>query len=293
MYSDWDQYFHDLYRTPVDQTLLSNMNWFYWSAPFPSESLRVALQKPASPRPNDAFIGMYSNLGFLVHRERNDYVHTVRNKYVEVLRCGSPVSKCHGMNRETHVCGMWYYNLRGSGVWLSLGKSKYAATREKHELELGVCQKGVRWSTHKFRKFDTVMAPWHRNTTFVVTVDMRNHNLSASDYDQHSSIACGGIRQDLTWLRYGSRAEWPCKCQEDSIYSNCGGSHARVQEYPRFNHTIAVRGTCDGKQFVLPCYTLCHNIVKRYCWEHECTQCFMVWPPPQTPWARGERETLS
>ena len=61
-------------------------------------------------------------LGFLIHRENNNYIRTINNSYVEVLRCGSPTSGCHGMSRETHVCGMSYYNLRGSGIWLSLGR---------------------------------------------------------------------------------------------------------------------------------------------------------------------------
>ena len=271
----WDRYFYDLYGTPANMSILSKMNWFYWSAPFAPESLRVYMSNPKEQ--GDAYIGMYPNLGFVMNHN-NNYVNRIGN-WVEVLRCGSPGSGCHGMSKETHICGMWYYNLRGTGVWLSMGNTKYIPTKTKHDLELGVCQKGVKWATSKYRTFDTVLAPWHRNTNFVVTVDMRDHNLLATDYNTYTSIACGGVRKNVTWLRSGSHAEWPCKCNEESVYANCRASHIRLQRYPKLKNDTKVRGRCDGNIFTLPCKEHCHKIVHLYCSQTRCTECFMYWPP--------------
>ena len=115
-HSDWDEYFAKVYKRveyPID---LEQMNWFYWSAPI---GKTVNLYKTSSEAPlNGAYVGHYPQLGFFVKRKKIDNLFSTNGSlWMEIIR----ENRRNGM--ENHNWGHWFYEARGSGIWLNLGRT--------------------------------------------------------------------------------------------------------------------------------------------------------------------------
>ena len=158
-------------------TEAAEFTWFYWSAPFPDEPVRVwwtyhrrvVEQLPASVlRSSDGQVFMYREIGFfrassLVNATKPTQMTRDGRRWAEVLR-SSPHASTGWSSRgwccqENDNAGIWYYAARGSGFWLDLGSTT-------SELEYGtfrrcergqICCLGDTCNTTEVRSSDTVI----------------------------------------------------------------------------------------------------------------------------------------
>ena len=108
---------------------VDELSWFYWTAPFATESIRVF---GTHPNPRDSHhvpVGgamrlAFKELGFWrrTPTERPVAVAKAGSIWAEVLRRDMSNPRIIGSTAvETDARGVWYFAARGSGLWLDLG----------------------------------------------------------------------------------------------------------------------------------------------------------------------------
>mmetsp|Transcript_39272 Transcript_39272/g.65176 ORF Transcript_39272/g.65176 Transcript_39272/m.65176 type:complete len:365 (+) Transcript_39272:34-1128(+) len=128
---DWDAYLDAVYGSgsvlyPVD---LRRFNWFYWSAPL-SSAIHIYLHADARAK---ADISHFAPLGFTFRQPyREAPLERDGALWVEVMREDKPFTW------ENSKAGFWYYEARGSGIWLDLGRTlDYSCTMRANDQHWG------------------------------------------------------------------------------------------------------------------------------------------------------------
>ena len=150
--ADWDKYLRDVYgegAPRAQSTALADKAFFYWSAPFAPESIKIWTKQGRSdvcaPRIGDGVMFSFvRHLGFW--RWAGEHAALEHNSlpWMEVLRASThkksrkehKVRVRTGENQdkfpwqETDRTGLWHFTAPGSGLWLNLGSRTADKTNE-------------------------------------------------------------------------------------------------------------------------------------------------------------------
>lgn len=257
------------FKDNINHTV-ERLQWFYWSAPFEPESLRVYKWDKKMARHLKYGDAMYIGMGQIgFHRVlKHSPVRVVFNnnrKYVEVIRRSVHNPEVIAGVRENDKSGYFYFSAPGSGIWLDIGD---AWDRNRTFPEKTNVMLSRRWA----RGTQT----WNKSAPLEI-VETRKHEVT---YNGNKRVTCLKSHEttNTTWLRYGYNAELPCLCSDSSDYLNCGYHHY----HHLHKHPLAscgyVQYSCNNKLFRLKCTT---NCVNRF-YETKCAtfDVYLRWPPP-------------
>ncbi|KAG8460424.1 hypothetical protein KFE25_011915 [Diacronema lutheri] len=165
--------------------------------------------------------------GFFV-RARGAPAPAPENTWIEVLRVRNPYEgeegHAHGyaVHGRMRFGGTWYYAVRGSGVWLNVGRTlvvnKTWPSHARQQIAINEARRAG---------YDTLQYPWLWQFGMHEVVDLRTYYgraamSAARERAQPSARVCppAGV------LRAGLRAQLECGCSEAQRLLNCGGALA-------------------------------------------------------------------
>jgi hypothetical protein len=230
---EWAGYLLGVYGEPVHPSVRRKLSWL-WSchlSPYETcelvpEDAPVSTVEPRSVRlsqesllgeayygdqtSTDGFAYMY-NWGFWVRRDVR-HIAAQDHAWVEVMR-----AKKHD---ESWFNSTWYYVVRGTGIWMNVGRTT--------EMAIGAMPHHHVAQVEKARKqgFDTLQFTNAWSNNLWELVDLR------PEARQDKGLTTCGTAE----LRTGFHAQLPCACDEKARQLNCGPKRRVPHKVGRREH---------------------------------------------------------